>query len=222
MTFGKRLTIRRLLAALLTLSVILPCRAAEPAWGLAQLMIELGRVKQAKATFVERKYLKVLSAPLESSGKLIYIAPYRLEKLTLDPKPESMVVDQDTLTLEARGRKRSLQIQDYPVLWAFVESIRGTLKGDLSALQQFYKVTLEGNRQEWQIQLQPTDKKMAALIQAIHIRGTKDRLHGIEIFEADGDRSVMTVTDEPSLGAMDNFVCLAVKRMDTASQQCPA
>ncbi len=240
MTFGSRLTNLSGCAILIALTAFLPSHAAEPAWGLSQLMIELGRVKQAKATFVERKYLKVLNAPLESSGKLIYTAPYRLEKYTLDPKPESMVVDQDILTVEMRGRKRVVQIQDYPILWAFVESIRGTLKGDLSALQQFYQVKLDGSRQEWQLQLQPTEKKMAALIQTITIRGSKDRLNGIEIVEADGDRSIMTVTDDLSASALNTIDCHARTRMDTgwgaglrgclgpgppraiASQQCKA
>ena len=222
MTFGTRLTNLSGCAILIALTAFLPSHAAEPAWGLSQLMIELGRVKQAKATFVERKYLKVLNAPLESSGKLIYTAPYRLEKYTLDPKPESMVVDQDILTVEMRGRKRVVQIQDYPILWAFVESIRGTLKGDLSALQQFYQVKLDGSRQEWQLQLQPTEKKMAALIQTITIRGSKDRLNGIEIVEADGDRSIMTVTDDLSASALNTIDCHARTRMDIASQQCKA
>jgi outer membrane lipoprotein-sorting protein len=224
MTFGTQLTNRNRSACAIffVLALAFPSHGAEPGWGLTQLMIELGRVKQAKATFVERKYLKVLNAPLESSGKLIYTAPYLLEKHTLAPKPESMVVDHDVLTLEMRGRKRVLQIQDYPVLWAFVESIRGTLKGDLSALQQFYRVKLDGTRQEWQLQLQPTEKKMAALIQTIAIRGSKDRLNGIEIIEADGDRSVMTVTDDISASITENTNCHARNRMDTASQQCKA
>ena len=198
-------------------AMVLPAYAAEPAWGLPELMIDLGRVKQAKGTFVEKKYLKLLNAPLESSGQLIYTAPYRLEKLTLSPKPESMVVDQDTLTVEMRGRKRSLQIQDYPVLWAFVESIRGTLKGDLSALQQFYKVILEGTRLTWQLQLQPTEKKMSALIQVIVIRGSKDRIATIEIIESDGDRSVMTVTDDVATSAAQPDMSIAKSRVGTPS-----
>ena len=198
-------------------AMVLPAYAAEPAWGLPELMIDLGRVKQAKGTFVEKKYLKLLNAPLESSGQLIYTAPYRLEKLTLSPKPESMVVDQDTLTVEMRGRKRSLQIQDYPVLWAFVESIRGTLKGDLSALQQFYKVILEGTRLTWQLQLLPTEKKMSALIQVIVIRGSKDRIATIEINESDGDRSVMTVTDDVTTSAAQPDMSIAKSRVGTPS-----
>ncbi len=203
--------------AFLFAAMVLPAHAADPAWGLPELMIDLGRVKQAKGTFVEKKYLKLLNAPLESSGELIYTAPYRLEKLTRAPKPESMVVDQDTLTVEMRGRKRSLQIQDYPVLWAFVESIRGTLKGDLSALRQFYQVKLEGSRLAWQLQLQPTEKKMMALIQTILIRGSKDRLNTIEISEADGDRSVMTVIDDAAVSAAHDLIDLAKTPTDIGS-----
>lgn len=201
----------------LVVTFVLPAYGAEPAWGLHELMIDLGRVKQAKGTFVEKKYLKLLSAPLESSGQLNYTAPHRLEKLTLAPKPESMIVDQDILTIEMRGRKRSLQIQDYPVLWAFVESIRGTLKGDLSALQQFYKVKLDGTRPTWQLQLQPTEKKMAALIQSIQIRGSKEQINSIEIIESDGDRSVMTVTGDVTAAAAQEISNHAKNRMVSAS-----
>ena len=207
----------KLKCMLLLIVFALPAYGAEPAWGLSELMIDLGRVKQAKGTFVEKKYLKLLSTPLESSGQLNYVAPFRLEKITLMPKPESMVVDQDTLTIEMRGRKRSLQIQDYPVLWAFVESIRGTLKGDLSALQQFYKVKLEGSRQAWQLLLQPTEKKMAALIQSIVIGGSKDRVNTIDITEADGDHSVMTVTGEISTSALRETIDLAKSRIESGS-----
>lgn len=207
------MTIPRLKLFFLIAMLAAPVRGAEPVWGLAELMIDLGRVKQAKGTFVEKKYLKLLNAPLESSGQLIYTAPHRLEKLTLAPKPESMVVDQGTLTIEMRGRKRSLQIQDYPVLWAFVESIRSTLKGDLSALQQFYKVKLDGTRQTWQLQLQPTEKKMAALIQRIVISGNNDRLNTIEIAEVDGDRSVMTVTADSAASAARRSLDFAENRV---------
>ena len=207
------MTIPRLKLSFLIALLAAPVRGAEPVWGLSELMIDLGRVKQAKGTFVEKKYLKLLNAPLESSGQLIYTAPHRLEKLTLAPKPESMIVDQGTLTIEMHGRKRTLQIQDYPVLWAFVESIRGTLKGDLSALQQFYKVKLDGTRQTWQLQLQPTEKKMAALIQSIVISGNNDRLNTIDIAEADGDRSVMTVTADSAASSARRSLDFAENRV---------
>ena len=63
----------------------------------------LSKVPAAKGKFVERKYLAMLTAPLDSSGTLVYTAPGRLEKNTLAPKPERLVLDQDKLTHRISG-----------------------------------------------------------------------------------------------------------------------
>jgi hypothetical protein len=162
----------------LTLAAPLACTGAEPSWSLDQLMIELGRVQHAKARFVERKYLKLLTQPLELTGTLEYRAPDHLERRTLTPKPESFVVDGDVLTLEnARGQRR-------------------TLKGDLGALRRFYDVSLEGGEKSWQLSLNPKQPRMSAIISMILIGGTDGKIGTIEIREAKGDRSVMTVHEE--------------------------
>ena len=161
-------------------------------------MLELGQVQHAKARFVERRYLKVLKSPLELTGTLAYDAPDRLVKRTLDPQPETLTVEGDRLVIEsqARGRSRTLRLEDYPVVWAFVESFRSTLKGDLAALARFYRVALEGGPQRWQLSLTPRDPKMSALIEFIAIGGGGKRISRIEIREAQGDRSVMTVVED--------------------------
>src|SRR6185369_2948809 len=101
--------------------------------------------------FSERKHMAILNAPLDSSGTLVYTAPARLEKNTLAPRPESLVLDRDKLVIEYRERnqRRTLVLQDYPVIWAFVESIRSTLAGDLATLNRFYRTSLEGSDDKW-------------------------------------------------------------------------
>lgn len=194
---------RRLFAALLLFAVGM-CSAAPagttPAagWGVEQLMQSLAQVKTARGKFVERKYLAILSAPLEFSGVLVYTAPGRLEKHTLLPKPESLVLEQDHLTMEnkARNQRRTLVLQDYPVVWAFVESIRSTLAGDLQTLNRFYRISLEGSDDQWRLLLAPSEPKMQAMVSEIRISGSKNRIRTIEIIEAEGDRSVMTVAED--------------------------
>jgi hypothetical protein len=165
-------------------------------WGLEQLMAELGHVDRAQAQFVEHKYMKLLKAPLESSGTLIYEAPDSLIKRTLKPKPETMTVEAERLTLERQGRTRTLRLQDYPVLWAFIESIRSTLKGDLSALKRFYDVELKGDPQRWVLSMKPKDAKMIRVIDSIEIAGVQGRIKSVKVQEAKGDRSVMTIIED--------------------------
>jgi hypothetical protein len=194
----------RLLAGLI-LALVLPrfciaeeARTVQP-WGLEALMAELGRVQHSKARFVERKYLKILTKPLELTGTLEYRAPDRLERHTLTPKPESFVVEGDRVVLEnAQGRRRTLQLQDNTVLWAFVESIRSTLGGDAGMLNRFYAVVLEGDLAKWRLSLTPKESRMRSFISVIQIGGSGSKVDSVEIQETQGDRSVMTVHEERS------------------------
>lgn len=176
----------------------LPAMAAggDGTWGVAQLMRDLGQVRRSQAHFTERKYLKVLKAPLQSSGTLTYTAPDKLEKRTLRPKPEVLVIDGKVLTVETAGKRHTLKLQDYPVLWAFVESIRATLGGDIATLERFYKVDLEGGPARWQLFLAPRERSMSRVISQIRIGGAGSRIELIEVQEAKGDRSVMKVVED--------------------------
>lgn len=165
-------------------------------WGVEQLMQRLARVKSTKGKFVERKHLRILDAPLEFSGTLLYTAPGHLEKHTLTPKPEILILDQDTLTFEdkAKNRRRTLRLQQYPVIWAFVESIRSTLAGDLQSLNRFYRVSLEGSEPDWRLTLDPREPEIQQVVKRIRITGSNASVRSVETVEAEGDRSVMTIT----------------------------
>jgi hypothetical protein len=107
------------------------------------------------------------------------------------------VLEGDTLTFEdkVRNRRRTLRLQEYPVIWALVESIRSTLAGDLRSLGRFYRVALEGGERDWQLTLDPRDPDMQRMVQRIRIAGNGTSIRTIETLEAEGDRSVMTITE---------------------------
>ncbi|MDH4234579.1 MAG: outer membrane lipoprotein carrier protein LolA [Gallionella sp.] len=169
-------------------------------WSVAELMRNLAQVKNSRATFVEHKHLSMLTTPLKFSGTLEYIAPGRLEKHTLLPKPESLILDQDKLVVQQgeAGKKRTLSLQDYPSIWAFVESIRSTLAGDIGTLNRFYHVTLKGQPKQWQLMLNPVDSKMQSLVSEILIKGSLEQIRTIEIRETSGDYSVMNISKDDS------------------------
>jgi len=181
----------RLAAALLALAVWSP--AAFAAWDLQQLMDTLAQTKSGRATFVEKKHIALLDRPVESSGELLYTAPDRLEKRTFKPKPESMVVNGGELVVERGRQKYQLQLQAYPELAAFIDSIRGTLAGDRGALERSYRLSLEGGAERWVLQLEPVDPKMLAVVQRIRISGARGQLRVIDITQADGDSSTMAI-----------------------------
>jgi outer membrane lipoprotein-sorting protein len=179
------------LVAGLALATLSP--AAFAAWDLQQLMETLAQNKSGRARFVETKHMAMLDKPVESSGNLLYSAPDRLEKRTLKPQAESMIVNGDELVIERGRQKYQLQLQSYPELAAFIDSIRGTLAGDRKALERNYRLSLEGTAERWTLQLLPLDAKMQAVVQRIRIAGMRDDVRSIEITQADGDSSLMTI-----------------------------
>jgi hypothetical protein len=181
--------IRRILAVLMLTPVI----SHAAGWDIDQLMHSLAQTRSGHASFVEKKSIAMLDKPVESSGELFYTAPDYLEKRTLKPKAESMTVDAGTLIIERGSKKYRLQLQDYPEIAAFIDSIRGTLAGDRKALERNYRLSLDGTAEHWTLQLLPTDEKMQAVVKRIRIAGVRDTVHSIEITQADGDSSLMLI-----------------------------
>jgi hypothetical protein len=176
----------------------LPASAAAPPapsaeWTVAELMKGLAARGPESVRFVEKKTLAILDQPVVSSGELRYIPPDRLEKRTLAPKPELLVLSGGTLTLERDKRKLTLQLRDYPQIAAVVDSLRGMLAGDRTALEKTYRLEAHGTRERWTLVMLPSDTKLAELVLRIDVTGSRDQVRSIEIRQADGDRSVMTI-----------------------------
>jgi hypothetical protein len=104
-----------------------------------------------------------------------------------------MTVDAGTLVIERGRQKHTLQLQDYPELAAFIDSIRGTLAGDRQALERNYRLSLEGTAERWTLQLLPVDEKMQAVVTRIRIAGVRYAVRSVEITQADGDSSLMLI-----------------------------
>ena len=197
--------LRLVIPSLLLLSMLLmaPLSRAEHSlndsgWNIDQLMQSLAAIRTGHASFEEKKSIAMLDKPVESSGELFYSAPDRLEKRTLKPKAESMLLDKDTLTVEQRGKKHALPLQSYPEIAAFIDSIRGTLAGDRKALERTYKLSLDGDEQNWSLVLLPIEDKMKKVVAMIIIAGSGSTMRTIEIKQADGDSSLMTITPLPA------------------------
>jgi outer membrane lipoprotein-sorting protein len=186
------------LCALVWLALLVsPIIQAAPL-SIAQLMAGLAKHPQGAATFTEKKFIAILDQPIVSSGELLFIAPARLEKRTLKPRPETMVLDGDTLTLERGQRKHVLQLKDYPEVASMIVSIRATLAGDRKALERVYHLALDGGNERWALALTPLDPKVGAVIARIRMEGVQDVVRSVEILQADGDRSLMTIEKRAS------------------------
>jgi len=187
--------VRRRTLLILALAAALPLRAAEIE--LVRLFESLARRKPGRAEFHERKFLALLAKPVESRGELVFTPPGRLEKRTVTPRPESVVVDGGRITLERAGRTYTMGLGDNPGVAVLIESIRATLAGDLGALTRTYSAAVAGTEAKWKLTLRPLDPAVSTLVERIEIEGARDLVRAVEIFQNDGDRSLMTITPSP-------------------------
>jgi outer membrane lipoprotein-sorting protein len=176
----------------LTFAMLQPAAFAA-GWDLDQLMQSLAKIKSGRASFVEKKTIAMLDRPVESSGELLYTAPDRLEKRTVKPKPETMLVQGGTMTFERGTQKHVMQLSEYPELAGLIDSIRGTLAGDRRALERSFKLKLEGGAERWTLTLMPTDAKLARSVHLILISGVRDHVATVDVTQTDGDRTLMTI-----------------------------
>jgi hypothetical protein len=191
----RRRALGLLLAALSAAAAAANINSAPPAGTeyLDTVMSLLAQRQHGRVEFVEQKFLSVLSHPIESSGELLYDAPDHLEKRTLLPRAETLVLDGSVLTMVRGGHNRVLDLHRYPQIQPFVESIRATLAGDRAALERVFHVEFAGGVRRWSLTLAPLDRQLQRTIKQVQIDGSQDQLQRVEIRQTDGDRSLMTL-----------------------------
>jgi len=182
----------RVIAAVLLLGGAACCIAAQ-GFTLDELMSRLAQRKQGEVSFVETDDLALLDRPVKSSGVLVYEAPDHLEKRTLKPKPQSLVLDGDQLTVRRGHRTYRMQVSAYPQVAPYVDAMRDTLAGNEQALEKVFRVGLTGTLADWKLELVPRDAGVARKVKHVEIDGARDVIRTVEILQADGDRSVMTL-----------------------------
>jgi hypothetical protein len=186
------------LAGLCAASRAAPVTATNAAPGAAMSDLDavmglLAMRRHGRVEFVEQHFLAILRRPVESSGELRYDAPDRLEKRTVLPRPEILVLAGGVLTSERGGHRHVLDLHRYPQIQPFLESIRATLAGDRSALERIFHVQFGGSVERWSLTLVPLDHQLTRTVKQVQIDGSRDQLLRVEIRQADGDRSLMTL-----------------------------
>ncbi|MDP9082513.1 MAG: outer membrane lipoprotein carrier protein LolA [Pseudomonadota bacterium] len=184
---------RRLPLLALLITVVFPAKSSFATGDLDEVMRLLAMRQHGRVEFVDQQFLAALKHPLESMGEMRYDAPDRLEKRTLKPRPESVLLEGGMLTVERGHSRRVVELRSYPQLLPFIESIRATLAGDRAALERVFHVEFAGSIDRWTLTLVPLDRQIAKYAVQVQIVGAADQLRQVDIRQADGDRSRMTL-----------------------------
>jgi len=164
------------------------------AFDLNELTGMLGHVETSAVAFEETKYVSSLATPLVRRGVMRYARPDRLEMRVESPFYERVEIVGNDMTIETRRGKRAIDLASQPAAGAWVASIRATLAGDANTLNRYFRPRVSGDKARWKLELTPREREFAALIKRIDLDGAFAGVTAIEVEEASGDRSIMTLT----------------------------
>ena len=188
---------RRRLGVGLALYACLALAAPPPeASAFDQLLAHLAARRHGHVRYTEVHEFAMLNRPLESAGELIYDAPDRLEKRTLTPRAETLVLEGGVVRVQRGARNYSLELAEHSELVPFVECIRATLAGDRAALERYFRVAFAGDLAHWTLELEPADAALKSRVRRVRIEGADIALAQVEIVESDGDRARLTIGPE--------------------------
>lgn len=170
---------------------LMPLCSAHAADELDRLMATLAASPGGTVRFVERRHMAMLDAPLVSRGEMQYRAPDWLERRTLTPRPERLLLDKDTLTLERDKRRITMPVNQRPEVEAFVASVRSTLQGDRATLERHFRLSLSSTPTRWTLALVPRESRLLGIVKRVDISGVGALVDRIDYDQADGDRTEM-------------------------------
>lgn len=174
---------------LLCLILALPANAAQEAITVEALSRIVTGMPDHEAEFQEERRQLLLKEPILLRGTLRFRAPDRLEKHTLTPHREDLIVDGDwvTVSLPDRDISARLKVSDDPVLYGLLFSLRAMLNGRVALLEEQFTLEAWGDGPSWTVRLRPRAGALADRVQAVKMAGEAGWIASIELWETTGD-----------------------------------
>lgn len=169
--------------------------ASQTPWSLSRLTAALAQDVGSTVRFSEERQLQYLTEPLFLEGTLTFKPPGYLERQVVQPKWQRMIIDGDLVTIEENWKDPPIRVllSDYPALEAFVSALRSILAGDQRSLERTYATALEGTEDAWLLSLTPRPQQLRDAVSEVRITGAGGNIQSIEVMEAGGDRSIITI-----------------------------
>lgn len=165
-----------------------PCHAAVDA---GQILREIAAAASAEVRFTETRTSRLLKTPLVSSGVLRYGPAGRLQKDTLQPFRETVVIEGGQVTIERDGAQTVVPLVADSAPAVLVQALRAVLGGQVQELQAHYRVAAEGSPDDWRLDLQPRADGSPL---RLRLTGSGGDVRDIEVRGSAGDRVLTTLS----------------------------
>lgn len=169
------------------------------AFDSAQLAQQLAAAEVVRGEFVQEKHLRSLSMPLSSRGQFVLSQRYGLLWKVQQPFAQTYRIDEQGVSLLTdKDWQRQL---GQNVAARQSQLFLAVLQGNQSALDADFNLQLQGNAEQWQLQLRPKAVFLQQIFTLIEIHGGA-LVERIELHETQGDRTVMRMLNSQADSAL--------------------
>ena len=158
------------------------------AFDSAQLAQQLAAAEVVRGEFVQEKHLRSLAFPLSSTGQFVLSKQHGLLWQVQQPFAQTYRIDAQGVSLLTADGWQSQPGQNVAARQSRL--FLAVLQGNQQALQADFTLQLQGNSEQWQLNLLPKALFLQQIFKVIEIHGGA-LVERIELHETQGDRTVM-------------------------------
>lgn len=175
--------------------------AAAEAGLVARITAQLAEKTGVRAQFKQTQTLAALSAPLVSTGTLVFVRDRGVIWRTDTPYRVTYVIGDTGVTkIDASGH-RSTSGASHGSLAQVSRMMRAMLGGDLSALYSQFDVAANGTTARWRMLLTPNQPQLAQFVKALRMEGGAF-LQTLDITAANGDTTRIDFTGSEGIDTL--------------------
>ncbi|KAA0088718.1 outer membrane lipoprotein carrier protein LolA [Paraburkholderia sp. T12-10] len=163
----------------------------------AQLAVKAG----VRTTFRQTQTLAALSAPLVSTGTLVFAREHGVIWRTETPYRVTYVIGDAGVTKVDAGGRQSTRAAPRGGVAQVSQMMRAMLGGDLSALYSQFDVAAAGTPARWHVLLTPNQPQLAQAVKALRMEGGM-YLQTLEITAANGDTTRIAFSGSEGIDAL--------------------
>jgi hypothetical protein len=176
----------------------------------AELFASFAEIRGLSADYTEEKHLSLLAIPLQSRGKLYFLAGAerdgaRLVRIVEAPEASRLTISERELRMSDADGTEVIDLRQSDRVRLFVTSLLRVFQGDRTALQRHYEVRYTPDPDDadtWLLELTPKAETLRQILQKLSLHGRKKAVTRIVLLEPNGDR---TVTDIVAVDARRTF-----------------
>ena len=163
---------------------------------VAALITRLAKPVSTSVPFTEVRFSALLREPLVVSGQLVYGGPSSLDRQVTEPYQEDTEIRGESVRTQRAGQPaRSFSLQRAPELRGLLAGLSALLAGDAQAIHRNFSVQLNGDEQQWQLELTPNDARIRRRLKLIRAQGSAAEPRCFSLLNQDNGLSIMLLGD---------------------------